>query len=86
MPRLTKIESKPVIRWGLEWRSRSILDGEQRHIVMRSLVPALFRTRREARELQQAQYGYIGRRSDLRKEPFGWTVPVIVRIECRVIA
>lgn len=85
MPRLSNIESKPVVRWGLEWRSRNQLDGTQRHIVMLNLVPALFKTRREARALQQAQYGYIGRHSDLRKEPHGWTVPAVVRIECRVI-
>lgn len=86
MPRLTKIESKPVVCWGLEWRSRSKLSGARRCIIHSDLMPALFKTRREARDFQKLRYGYIAKRPDLRAEPHGWTVPAVVRIECRAIA
>lgn len=77
--------SPPAVRWGLEWRSSNKLDGPRRFLMMRNLVPVLFKTRRQARAFRDEQYGYIAKRVDLRREPFGWCSPKVVRIECRVI-
>lgn len=80
------VKSKPVIRWGIEWNSSNRLDGERRFIVMRDLCPALFKSRREARAYRDEKYGYIKGRPDLKAEPHGWTLPRIVRVECRVVS
>jgi len=42
-------------------------------------LPILFRTRKEAREYVKKRYGYIKGRKDLRKAPFGFRMPKIVR-------
>jgi hypothetical protein len=73
-----------IIRWGAEWRQRNRLDGETRYLICRTdLMPALFRTRREARALIEREYGFIRHRPDLRAEPHGWRMPVAVRVEIR---
>ena len=43
-------------------------------------LPALFRTRREAREYINEKYGYIRTRKDLRAEPHFWRMPRAVRV------
>jgi hypothetical protein len=80
------MRSKPVVRWGLEWRSENRLDGKRRHLVMDNLMPALFTTRRAARAFRDKRYGYIAKAPDLRAEPHGWQLPRVVRVECRVKA
>ena len=72
---------KPVIRWGLRWRSKNRLDGEWTHLIFGGdRMPALFRTRAEARTYAEEVFGYIKQRPDLRKEPHGWTFPQPIRV------
>jgi hypothetical protein len=68
------------VRWGVLWRSRNTLDGKREHLVGHMGMPALFRTRREARAYIANSYAYIADRPDLRKEPHGWQTPVAVRV------
>jgi len=69
-----------ITRWGLEWRHCNRLDGETRHLICKDSLPALFRTRSEARAFAQQEYGYIKHRADLRREPFGWRMPQPVKV------
>lgn len=71
---------RPIIRWGLLWRSRNLVDGETQHIIMCDCLPVLFRTRREARAYASEHLGYIRPRLDLRREPHGWRMPQPVRL------
>ena len=69
-------------RWAALWRSKNLLDGERKHIINKDdFLPALFRTRREAREFIDQEYGYIRTRRDLREEPHGWKIPIPVRVK-----
>lgn len=71
----------PIVRWGALWRSRNRVDGLRRYILCgNELMPAMFRTRREAREWIEAHYGYIRKREDLKAEPHGWMLPTPVRL------
>jgi hypothetical protein len=71
-------------RWGLLWRHRNRIEGEVRHLISRDGMPALFRTRREACEHARKHFGYIATRKDLRCEPFGWRMPVPVRVTVQI--
>lgn len=71
---------RAVGRWGVEWRSDNRLDGRTRHFMWDGVVPLLFRTRREARDHIRKEWGYIGDRPDLRREPHGWKMPHAVRV------
>lgn len=64
-----------VVRWGALWRSR---DGE--HIIFENCIPALFTTRKQAREYIEQKYGYIRKREDLRIAPHWWRMPIAVRM------
>ena len=73
------------IVWGALWRSNNYLDGQCFHIINEmGALPALFRTRREAREFIEKVYGYIRTRPDLKAEPHGWKMPITVRLQIRV--
>ncbi|MFA5386041.1 MAG: hypothetical protein WC364_15530 [Eubacteriales bacterium] len=66
--------------WAAEWRAKN-KDGETKHLVYDSrCIPELFRTRQECREWIEEKYGYIKTRKDLREEPFGWRLPVAVKV------
>jgi hypothetical protein len=76
--------SMTIIRWGAEGQNRNRANVAQRYLLCGAdLLPALFRTRREARAWIEREYGYIRRRPDLRAEPHGWRMPVAVRVEIR---
>jgi len=67
--------------WGVLWLSENRLNGKSQHIMYGDdYLPALFRTRKEAREWIGARYGYIRTSPDLRAEPHGWKLPQAVRI------
>lgn len=83
--------------WAIRWRENSRLDGKREWLMGRfngdaNPVPArlsgyttmVFATRAEARAYIKDRYGYIARRSDLRTEPYGWKMPVAVRIKVSV--
>jgi hypothetical protein len=67
--------------WGAMWRSENKLDGKNRHLISRDLLPVLFLTRKEARKFIKSEYGYIKTRKDLRVEPHGWRLPVPIRVK-----
>jgi hypothetical protein len=66
--------------WGAKWISDCRLDGHCEHLLYENLLPALFKTRREARAFIEKKYGYIRHRPDLRREPHGWRMPQPVRV------
>ena len=66
--------------WGVMWKSENRLDGITRHLIFRNCVPALFVTRKDARQFIELHYAYIAVRKDLRTEPHGWRVPIPVRV------
>jgi hypothetical protein len=68
------------IRWVVEWHSDNQLDGKRSHFMWNGTMPYMFRTRREAREFINAEWGYIRDREDLRDEPHGWRIPRPVRV------
>ena len=70
-----------IVRWGVEWCSRNALNGETRYLMfVTTNQPALFSTRKAAREWITKEYGYIRHRRDLREEPHGWRMPRAVRV------
>jgi hypothetical protein len=44
----------------------------------------LFHSREAARKYLDIHYGYFRNRPDLRREPFGWRIPKVVRANVRV--
>ena len=69
-------------RWAALWRSKNILDGENKHVMFATGgQPMLFNTRKDAAAWIKETYGYIAHRSDLRGEPHGWRVPKPVRVK-----
>lgn len=66
--------------WGVLWRSKNSLDGTTEHIMCDGGLPKLFRTRKQARQWIDAEYGYIMRRPDLRAKQHGWRLPLAVRV------
>ncbi len=73
------------IRWGVLFRSDCKLDGKREHLMFENNLPALFVTRKQAREWITKNYGYIRTRPDLRAEPHGWKIPIPVRVKIEVI-
>lgn len=71
---------KPIVCWCLRWNSESNLDGISRHFIFEKRLPALFRTREEARRYATEHWGYIKKRPDLRAEPHGWRMPTPIRV------
>ena len=67
-------------RWALLWRSRNSLDGLREHIIYENCLPALFLSRQKARDWRDERYGYIRKRPDLRAKPYGWRLPLPVRV------
>jgi hypothetical protein len=66
--------------WALKWKSHSKVTGHQEYIVWLNEKPLIFKTRGEARNFRIKNYGYIVEREDLRKEPFGWKMPKVIRV------
>jgi hypothetical protein len=73
------------ICWGALWYSQNLEGVKEFLLVLYTGIPALFRTRREARMWIRDCYGYIARRSDLRTEPHGWRMPRAVRVRVNVV-
>ena len=69
------------ILWGALWRSYNRLNGHTTHLLNHDYLPVLFRTRKEARDYIEGEYGYIKTRIDLRAEPHGWKMPIAVRVK-----
>lgn len=68
--------------WAAQWRADNRLDGSIRHLMYgRDLLPKLFKTRREARDWIEQEFGWLRERPDLKAEPFGWKMPVPVKVQ-----
>ena len=89
--------TRPAEGWAILFRSESRLDGKREYLGGRfdGRVPGapphlagyatmVFQTREDAREHVRKHHGYIARRPDLRAEPFGWKVPLIVKVRVTV--
>ena len=59
--------------------------GSQPHLHREGCVPALFLTRKAAREDIEKIYGYIRRRPDLRRPPHNWRMPRAIRVTVAAI-
>jgi hypothetical protein len=66
-------------RWALLWQERG--EEAHQHIIFEDLMPALFLTRKAAREFADRKYGYIKTRKDLRRPPHEWRMPKPVRVK-----
>ena len=81
------INLRPVVMWGVLWRSNNQLDGRTEYLIRDyddgNLV--LFRSCRDTRVWIEAHYGHLRTRPDLQREPFGWKMPIPVRVEMRVL-
>ena len=82
---------KWVKAWGVKLRSQNNLDGKTEHLLgcaseavqtvrLSGYRTAAFKTRQQAREYIDNHYGYIKLRPDLRAEPHGWKMPIVVPI------
>jgi hypothetical protein len=67
---------KHPVRWTLKWVSLG-----DTHIMWHECQPLLFRTKREARDYAEREYGYIKERQDLRMPPHNWRMPKPVRVD-----
>lgn len=70
-----------VKRWGILWRQENKLDGKTEHIYFQGGFPILCYTRKQAQARKQELLGYIAERKDLQREPYGWKIPKVVKIE-----
>ena len=68
-----------MVRWIVLFRCRNKREGYHQSIVYRDGRFAMFTTRSKARAFARRELGYISRRADLRREPHGWLVPLVVR-------
>jgi len=75
-----------VQRWGVLWRQSNALDGKREHLCFENLLPVLFVTRAKARAWADDRFGYIRTRPDLKAEPYGWKMPIPVRVSVSVSA
>lgn len=66
--------------WAALWQSENKMDGKTRYIIYRNLLPALFKTRKQARDYIEKEYSYIRNRPDLKAEPHGWRMPKAIRV------
>lgn len=76
----------PRIRWALLWRSENRMDGKRRYLIGSS-EPAgvlLFNSRAAARRYLQNGYEWMREREDLRREPYGWKMPQVVKVRVEV--
>lgn len=70
--------------WAILMRSNNKLDGIREYLLGVTDHPThteLFESRSEARKYVSDEYGYLKQRPDLRKEPYGWKMPVVVRVK-----
>ena len=86
--RMGATEVRAFSYWGVLWRSVNELDGDTAHLVHDQEhhprhVPVMFATRAEARAYIDDRFGYLRDRPDLRAEPFGWRMPVAIRVTVR---
>lgn len=84
--------------WAVKWREESSLDGKREYLMGRfygvdapkapcclaGYTTMVFSTRDEARTFIKDVYGYLKDRPDLKAEPFGWKIPMPVKVTVKV--
>jgi hypothetical protein len=65
--------------WSIKWVRDNKLEGRSVHF-----ASSLFSTRREARKYNNERFGYIRTRPDLKAEPHGWLMPVVVKVKVTI--
>lgn len=82
--------------WAVKWREDSWLDGKSEYLIGRfgsggkipdilsGYITMVFKTREQARKFVKRKFGYIRKRPDLRREPHGWKMPVVVKVNVTV--
>jgi hypothetical protein len=76
-----------VSAWAIAHESNNLLDGHRQWLEgtpYHASHTLLFGTRAEARTHLEQAHGYLRNRADLRKEPFGWRVPKVVKVAVSV--
>jgi hypothetical protein len=74
--------------WSVLWVQDNLLDGKVRQLVFDHEIangPVLFDTRAKARKYRDSRYGYIRAREDLKREPHGWKLPRVVRVQATYV-
>ena len=87
---------RPRTAWAVKWRSWNALDGSRAFLLGRfghnaeapahlaGYITTAFGTRAEARKWIKENYGYIAQRHDLQREPFGWKMPIPVKVKVKI--
>jgi len=67
--------------WGVLWRVNTKASGKILSIMYAETgTPVLFRTKRLAKEWIRQNHASVAQRKDLRAEPYGWRMPIPVRV------
>ena len=67
--------------WGVLWRVHTKAAGEILSIIYAETgTPVLFKSKRLAKEWIRQNHASVAQRKDLRAEPYGWRMPVPVRV------
>jgi len=70
--------------WAILWReTEQSIDGANSHLIgdpEQFGRTRLFKTRKQAQENIRANYNYIAKRTDLRRAPHGWRMPVPIKV------
>ena len=67
--------------WGVLWRVNNKASGKILSIMYAETgTPVLFRTKRLAKEWIRQNHASVAHRTDLRAEPYGWRMPIPVRV------
>lgn len=82
--------------WAIKWRHENKLDGKREVLlgrfscvnppapdILAGYVIMAFKTRASARDYIKENYGHITR-PDLRAEPFGWKMPIPVKVSVEI--
>ena len=83
--------------WAIKWRSENKLDGKREPFlgrysstnppapdILAGYTVMIFKTRENARAYIKKFFGFIKDRPDLRAEPFGWKMPVVVKVSVEI--
>ena len=67
--------------WGVLWRVNNKASGEILSLIYAETgTPVLFKSKRLAKEWIRQNHASVAHRTDLRAEPYGWRMPIPVRV------
>jgi len=76
----TKEKENTMFKWGILWRSNNMRDGVVEELQWVDGNPCPFNTRDECRAHIKENFQYFRDRKDLMREPFGWRMPIPVKV------